>query len=69
MFNLSFSVIVFDIVYRSHTYGNYLFEIILNYLELFRLFGMRVYKYLELNPSDNIMDMLLGDPQYAKLNV
>jgi hypothetical protein len=62
MFNLPFSVIFFEIVYVSHTYGNYLFEIILIYLESFCLFGMRVYKYLELNPFGSITDMLIGDP-------
>jgi hypothetical protein len=69
MFNLPFSVIFFDTVYKSHTYDDYLFEIVFNYLESFCFFGMRVYKYLELNPFDNIMDMFLGDLQYAKLNV
>jgi hypothetical protein len=63
MFNLPYSVIFFKID------GNHLLNIILLYLESLHFFGMRVYKFIELNPFGSIIDMAFGDPQYEKLNV
>ncbi len=48
--------------------GNYLFGTILPYLELLHLSGMWVYKFVELNPFDCIMDVPPIDLQYEKLN-
>jgi hypothetical protein len=65
MYNPPFSAIFFDIFYRSHNNSNYLLKTILPYLESLHLFGMWVYKFVKLNPFDNIMDMLLVDLRYA----
>jgi len=68
MFNLPFSAIFFKIFYGSHNNGNYLFEIVLPYLESLHLSKMRVYKFVKLNPFGSTADVLPNDPQYAKLN-
>jgi hypothetical protein len=69
MFNPPCSAIFFKTFYKSPINGNYLFNIVLPYLELLHSSKMRVYKFLELNPFGDIMGMLLDDPQYEKLNV
>lgn len=69
MFNPLYSAIFFYIFHGSHTNGNYLFEIVLSYLESLHLSRMRVRKFVKLNPFVSIMDMPLGDPQYEKLSV
>jgi len=68
MFNPPCNAIFFKTFYKSPIDGNYLFNIVLPYLELLHSFRMWVYKFVELNPFGNIMDVPLGDPHYEKLN-
>jgi hypothetical protein len=68
MFSPLYSVIFFKTFYRSHTNINNLLHIVLLYLELLHFSGMRIYKFLELNPFGSITDVALGDPRYEKLN-
>jgi len=68
MFNPPCSAIFFKTFYKSPIDGNYLLDNVLPYLELLHSSRMWVYKFVELNPFGNIMDMPLGDPQYEKLN-
>jgi hypothetical protein len=60
MFNLPFNAIFFDTLYGSHNNNNYLFKTILLYLESLHFSGMWIYKFVELNFLDNIMDMIPG---------
>jgi hypothetical protein len=53
--------------YESHSDVNYLFQIVLPYLESLHSSGMRVHKYVELNHFGSITNVLLDDPKYAKL--
>jgi hypothetical protein len=69
MFNPPFSAPFFDTFYRSHIDSNYLLGTIFLYLESSFSFEMRVYKFIKLNPFGSIMDLILGDLHYAKLNV
>jgi hypothetical protein len=61
MFNPPCSAIFFETFCGSPTDSNYLFDIIFLYLELLHLFKIWVYKFVELNPFDNTMDMPLDD--------
>ncbi len=62
MFNPPYSAIFFDIFYESPTNGNYLFNIVLPYLESLRLSKMWVYKFVELNTFGSIIDVPQNDP-------
>ncbi len=55
-------------LFMSPTDDNYLFSIIFPYLESLHSSRMWVCKFVELNPFNCIMNMLLGDPRYEKLN-
>ncbi len=61
MFNPPCSAIFFKTFYRFHIDGNYLFHIVLPYLELLHSSGMWVYKFVELNPFNSIMNMPPND--------
>ncbi len=68
MFNPPCNAIFFETFYRSPIENNFLFGIVFPYLELSHSFGIWVYKFVELNPFDSIMDMHRNDPRYEKLN-
>ncbi len=67
LFNLPFSAIKKKTFYKSHSDANYLFQIVLPYLESLHSSGMRVYKFVELNHFGSITNVLPDDPKYAKL--
>jgi hypothetical protein len=69
MFNPPCNAIFFETFYGFHIDGNYLFCIIIPYLESLQSSGMWVYKFVGLNPFGNITDVPPGDPWYEKLNV
>jgi hypothetical protein len=62
MFNPPCSAIFFETFYGSPTNDNYLFNIVLPYLELLNSFKMRIYKFVELNVFGSIMDVPPNDP-------
>ncbi len=68
MFNPPCMAIFFKTYYESPTDGNYLFNIVLPYLESLHLSKMQVYKFVELNPFGSITNVPPDDPQYEKLN-
>jgi hypothetical protein len=68
MFNLPFSPIFFDTIYGSHIDRNYLLKSVFPYLESLHSSRMQVYKFVELNPFGSIVNVLLDDIRYAKLN-
>jgi hypothetical protein len=64
MFNPPCSVIFFKTFYRFHIDNNYLFYIVVSYLESLHSFRMWVYKFLELNLFDSITNMPPNDPRF-----
>ncbi len=64
MFNPPCSAIFFKTFYRFHIDNNYLFYIVVSYLESLHSFGMWVYKFLELNLFDSITNMPPNDPRF-----
>jgi len=67
LFNLPFSAIFFGMFYESRNDVNYLFQTIIPYLESLHSFGMQDYKFIEVNPFGNLIDVLFDDPWYVKL--
>ncbi len=66
-FNPLFSAIFFETFYESHNDINYLLKTIFPCLQSLHLSKMWVYKFVELNPFGNIIDVLPDDLWYAKL--
>ncbi len=62
MFNIPCSAIFFETFYKFHIDDNYLFGIILPYLESLHSSKMQVYKFVELNHFSNIMNVPPSDP-------
>jgi hypothetical protein len=67
-FNLRLCAIFFDTFYMFNFDSNYLLGTIFPYLESLHSSKMQVYKFIELNPFGSIIDVLLGDSQYQKLD-
>jgi hypothetical protein len=63
MFNPPCCAIFFETFYESHIDDNYLFKIIFLYLKSLHLSRMHVYKFVELIPFGNIMDVPPSDPR------